>query len=289
MEELRVGDVVSRRSYGGDILFRIEGITKEGGKAVAHLRGLFTRLCADAPLEDLEKKGIHEVNRSKREFVRKQAESIQRVLRRQARSRQAAALRAGGGDDGLNFFELPGRVLHLEGDREYRDHCLHAYLQLGVPCRVIHVPEKEQAAVVYRYLRQESPDILVLTGHDGLLKEARDYRRPESYRTSRHFVEAVRRAREYESDRDKLVIIAGGCQSCYEALIEAGANFASSPERVMIHVLDPVFIAERIAFTSIYEKLPLTELLESAVTGIKGMGGIQTRGKFRLGLPRSKY
>lgn len=289
MEELRVGDVVSRRSYGGDILFRIEAITRDGGRAVAHLRGLFTRLCADAPLEDLEKKSESEVSRARREFVKKQAESIQRVLRRQARSRQAAALRAGGCEEGLNFFEIPGMVLHLEGDRDYRDQCLHAYLQLGVPCRVIHVPEQEQAAVVCRCLRQERPDILVLTGHDGLLKEARDYRRPESYRTSRHFVEAVRRAREYESDRDKLVIIAGGCQSCYEALIEAGANFASSPERVMIHVLDPVFIAERIAFTSIYEKPSLAELLESAVTGIKGMGGIQTRGKFRLGLPRSKY
>lgn len=289
MKELRIGDIVSRRSYNGDILFRIEGITREEGKAVAHLRGVFTRLCADAPLDDLEKKNVSEINQSKREFVKKQTESIQRVLRCQARSRRAAALRAGSREEGLNFFEIPGRVLHLEGDREYRDECLHAYLQLGVPCRVIHVPEQEQAAVVYRFLREENPDILVLTGHDGLLKDAREYRRAENYRTSRFFVEAVRRAREYESDRDNLVIIAGGCQSCYEALIEAGANFASSPERVMIHVLDPVFIAERIAFTSIYDKLSLADLLESAMTGIKGIGGIQTRGKFRLGLPRSKY
>lgn len=289
VKEVRVGDIVTRKSYNGDIFFRVEGITKNEGKTTVRLRGLFMRLCADAPLDDLEKKNITEINNCRREFVKKQAESIRKVLTRQDRSRQAALLRAGKREEGLNFFELPGRVLHLEGDREYREQCLHTYLQLGVPCRVVHVPEQEQAAVVYRYLREESPDILVLTGHDGLLKEAREYRSAENYRTSRFFIEAVRRAREYESDRDKLVIIAGGCQSYYEALIEAGANFASSPERVMIHILDPVFIAEKIAFTSIYEKLSLSDILDSAMTGTRGMGGIQTRGKFRLGLPRSKY
>lgn len=289
MKEVRIGDVVTRKSYGGDIFFRVEAIFQEGAKACALLRGLCIRLYADAPMEDLEKKSISEVTLYRREFVRRQGELIRQARARQSHLRRATILRNGKKEAGLNFFELPGRVLHLDGDREYRELCLHTYLQLDVPCRVVHVPEREQPALVYRYLREERPDILVLTGHDGFLKGKRDYRNIENYRHSRHFCEAVRRAREYEPGRDDLVIIAGGCQSYYEALIEAGANFASAPERVMIHVLDPVFIAEKIAFTSIYEKLFLPEILEHAVTGPKGIGGVQTRGKFRLGLPRSPY
>lgn len=285
--EIRIGDIVTRKSYGGDVFFRVELIDKK--ENTVRLRGLFMRLCADAPLDDLEKKNITEVNSSQREFVKKRSLLIRQTLTRQNRTRETALLRAGKSDAAPDFFELPGRVLHLDGDRDYREHCLHTYIRLAVPCRVLYVPEYEQPDVVYRYLREGCPDILVLTGHDGVQKGTQDYRNLENYRNSRYFLEAVCRAREFETSRDDLVIIVGGCQSYYEALIEAGANFASAPQRVMIHMLDPVFIAEKIAYTSIYEKLALSDVLERAVTGIKGMGGVQTRGKFRLGLPRSQY
>lgn len=85
---------------------------------------------------------------------------------------------------------------------------------------------------------------------------------------------------------DQLVIFAGACQSNYEALIEAGANFASSPERVMIHALDPVFICEKIAYSSVQNLLSIEDILENTITGIKGIGGFQTRGKYRKG-PRA--
>ncbi|CEO87301.1 hypothetical protein SSCH_10036 [Syntrophaceticus schinkii] len=57
----------------------------------------------------------------------------------------------------------------------------------------------------------------------------------------------------------------------------------------MIDVLDPVFIAERLAYASIYEKISLLDILEQAEMGIEGIGGVQTRGKMRLGLPRPQY
>ena len=43
---------------------------------------------------------------------------------------------------------------------------------------------------------------------------------------------------------------AGACQSHFEALIRAGANFASSPSRINIHALDPVYVVGKISFTS---------------------------------------
>jgi spore coat assembly protein len=189
------------------------------------------------------------------------------------------------GSQDAHFFEVPGRVLHLDSDEEYRELCQMHYSQLGVPCRVVQVSERDQPEAVQDYLREERPDILVLTGHDGMFKGARDLYKMTNYRHSRYFVDAVRKAREYEPGLDNLIIIAGGCHSYFEALIESGANFASSPKRIMIHALDPLLIAHHIAFTSIYDKIALPQFLEETMTGSRGMGGVQTRGKLRLGHP----
>ena len=49
-EVVKVGDIVGRRSYNSDTMFRIENIVDE----TAYLKGIFFRLTADAPLNDLE-------------------------------------------------------------------------------------------------------------------------------------------------------------------------------------------------------------------------------------------
>lgn len=69
----------------------------------------------------------------------------------------------------------------------------------------------------------------------------------------------------------------------------AGANFASSPNRVLIHCLDPVFVCEKIAYTRIDQIVSIHELINNTITGNKGIGGLQTRGKYREGYPRSTY
>ena len=69
----------------------------------------------------------------------------------------------------------------------------------------------------------------------------------------------------------------------------AGANFASSPSRVLIHCLDPVFICEKIAYTRIDQVVSITDAIDNTITGIKGIGGLQTRGKYREGYPKSSY
>ena len=213
---------------------------------------------------------------------------VMRTMKRQGRDYQPRLQCTRKEFYGNNFFELPGKVLHLDGDDEFRSLCQQHYLQMGVPCRVIHVAEARQADVVVDYLREDRPDILVLTGHDSLLKGARDLYEISNYRHSECYVKAVRRAREFQPDLDDLIIIAGGCKSYFEALIEAGANFASAPKRVLIHALDPLLVAQKIAFTSIYEKISLPKFLEETMTGPRGIGGVQTRGKLRLGHPRAR-
>ena len=103
------------------------------------------------------------------------------------------------------------------------------------------------------------------------------------------FIKAIKEARKYDPSLDSLVIFAGACQSNYEELIKAGANFASSPSRVMIHALDPLLVVEKIACSRIDKIVPLEEVLGHTVTGMKGVGGIETRGKFRLTMPSAIY
>ena len=69
-----------------------------------------------------------------------------------------------------------------------------------------------------------------------------------NYRNSKYFIQTVREARRYDRDYNKdTVIFAGACQSFFEALIMAGANFASSPARILIDYKDPLIVAQKIA------------------------------------------
>ena len=123
---------------------------------------------------------------------------------------------------------------------------------------------------------------MVLTGHDAATKRGNN----EKYKNTGYFVNAVREARKYEKSHEKLLIIAGACQSDYEDLIKAGANFASSPKRVNIHALDPAIIASCLAFSNISKDIDLIKILGKTKYGSDGIGGIITKGTMYVGYPR---
>ena len=167
--------------------------------------------------------------------------------------------------------------------------CLKVYKQLSLDAFGFAVEEKKQAEIIVELVREIKPDIVVLTGHDSIQRNTDDYLDLNNYRNSRYYIEAVRALRDYNSSYDELVIFAGACQSCYECMLDAGANFASSPSRVLIHCLDPVLVCEKIAYTRIDKIISITDVINNTITGIKGIGGLQTRGKYREGYPRSPY
>lgn len=291
MSIIKIGDIVARKSHGMDILFKVEELMEHRGRAIALLRGVDLRLYADAPVEDLEKKTPSEISSYRQAYIKQNSEMMKRIFQRRIQDREHFLSRGKGATQKVTVehFEIPGSVLHLDGDKEYLDLCMTTYSQLSIKANGFHVPEQRQSGEVVRYLIEYKPDILVMTGHDGLIKEKRDFTDINNYRHSKHFVQAVKKAREYEPGRDDLVIFAGACQSHYEALIEAGANFASSPQRVLIHAFDPVFIVEKIAYSSISEVVSLKDILNNTITGIEGVGGIESRGRFRMGYPKSPY
>jgi len=293
-KKIKVGDIVGRISYKSDVLFKVKDIREFRGECIASLKGVDVRLIADAPCDDLEVKDPEEILIYRHKMIELNNERMRKIITDRQVWRKSDDFRgiepcAEGGNKTASYFEVPGRVIHLDGDEEYLQKCMRSYLQMDIPARGFYVPEKDQPERVKEILAEHTADILVLTGHDGFIKGTRDFSRAENYHNSQSFAEAVREARKADPSRDGLVIFAGACQSHYESLLEAGANFASSPQRVLIHAFDPIFLVEKIAYTPFTELLCLKDIIENTITGEDGIGGIETQGRFRLGYPKSPY
>ncbi len=175
-------------------------------------------------------------------------------------------------------------VLHLDSDMQYLNLCLQSYEDLGINAMGIYLPIHEQPSKIFKLLQKYDPAIIVITGHDSFI-EGSDELDLDNYENSHYFIESVKKAREFQKCKDDLIIIAGACQSCYEKIIEAGANYASSPKRILVHALDPSFIVEKIIFSSINYYLSPLDAVETTNFGLDGYGGIETRGRKRISLP----
>lgn len=249
------GDFVTRISHNHDIVFKIVSI--EGG--VAFLKGVDLRLYADSSLSDLVKASVP-------------VDSDQQILEKNLRELQM---------DRSQYFYLPGKILHIDGDSDYLNRCMKFYQEMSVKANGLTISEIEMPYKIYDLLQEFQPDIVVITGHDAYLKKNRG-----DYQNSLNFIETVKEARKYEKSQDKLIIIAGACQSNYEELIKAGANFASSPKRINIHALDPAILATSLALSDRNKSIDLLSILEKTKYGKNGMGGIITNGTMYVGYPR---
>ncbi len=253
--DFREGDLVTRISHNHDIVFKI--VSVEG--TVAFLKGVDLRLYADSALSDLVKASVP-------------VDSDQQILEKNLRELQM---------DRSQYFYLPGKILHIDGDSDYLKRCMKFYREMSVKANGLTISEIDMPYKIYGLLQEFQPDIVVITGHDAYLKKNRG-----DYQNSLNFIETVKEARKYEKSQDKLIIIAGACQSNYEELIKAGANFASSPKRINIHALDPAILATSLALSDRNKSIDLLSILEKTKYGKDGMGGIITNGTMYVGYPR---
>lgn len=287
---MEIGDVVVRRSYDKDITFRIIDIKEEDGVKSYVLKGINLRIIADSSSDDLEKVDDNYLGDQDKILNSRVRGAINSAIsfREDASKRIDKSLKKEENKKDL-MFGRPGKILHVDGDSEYMETCLKVYKELSLDAIGKAIPESEQPKVIVDLVKDIKPDIVVLTGHDGVIKDTKDYLDLKSYRNSKYYIDAVKALREYNSSYDELIIFAGACQSCYENLLDSGANFASSPDRILIHCLDPVFVCEKIAYTSINNVISITDVIESTITGKNGIGGVETRGKYREGYPRSVF
>jgi spore coat assemly protein len=268
MNNLKIGDIVARKSYGGDVHFRITDIVnKNDGTKIYVLSGLLYRIIADSLEGDLVKQNLRRVHQHMQRSLLQAGIRYNRSYPSPARF----LYRTGG---------KPGRILHVDSSGEFMDMCLKFYRQSNIRAIGKIIPESEQPSEVRSLLRNTNSDILILTGHDGIKKDVDKLNSIDNYRNSKYFIQSVKEARLYEPSLDKLCIFAGACQSYYEGIMNAGANFASSPGRILIHALDPGKVGNKVALTDSRYTVTADQIAEITDSGSKGIGGIRTKGHF---------
>lgn len=260
-----IGDLVTRKSHNNDTVFKIINIENE----IAILKGVNIRLIADSSISDL----VHVDKSLEQDLIKDDRSIINRM------------------NDLINlnrdeYFYLPGKILHIDADKDYLDRCMKFYKEMNVLSYGVTLKEKDVASSLNEILERIKPDILVITGHDAYYNKDGDYTNMSNYKNSDNFIQAVKVARSYEKDHDKLIVIVGACQSNYEELIKAGSNFASSPKRINIHALDPAIIAASVSLSSKNKDIDLIKILGKTKYGTDGMGGIITNGTMYIGYPR---
>ena len=251
-----IGDLVTRKSYNNDVIFEILKIEDK----IVYLKGKDIRLYADSNIDDLLP-SINKIDNDEESFTRmKDIISLDRS----------------------EYFYLPGKILHIDGDNEYLERCMNFYKKLNIMAHGIKIKESDMSLEIEEYLKKYKPNILVITGHDAMYKR----KDKTTYKNSDKFISTIIEARKYEENQESLIIIAGACQSNYEELIKAGANFASSPKRVNIHALDPAIIASSIALSDRSIPIDLIDIIERTKYKEEGIGGIITSGTMYKGYPR---
>lgn len=275
MENIKKGDIVGRKSYGKDIIFVVSNIIYTPKNEIAILRGVIERIEADSEISDLTIISKQELEERLKELDSKVETRIQKKF--EDKDYKMGIITK---DTRTTEKILTGKILHLDGDKKYSEKSYRYYKKLGLRAVVKNIPEYRQPKLVYRLLEVYNPDILVITGHDGMIKRGIRYNDIYNYRNSKYFIETVKEARKYDKEKGKnLVIFAGACQSYFEALISAGANFASSPARILIDFLDPLVVAEKIAVTEKYKYISIDDIAYELRDGKKGISGIGANGK----------
>jgi len=246
---LKIGDYVTRRKYGNDIIFKVESINKNK----IYLKGVDLRLYADADINDLV---ICEKckKKDKKDKVRK-----------------------------LNtedYFYIPGVILHIDTDSDYLERCLEYYKEQNIKSFGYVYNIDEFKKVIVDLINKHKPSILVITGHDAYYKDT------NTYKNSKYYIETVKEVRKHFKNHEDLIIIAGACQSDYENLILSKSTYASSPKHINIHALDPAIIAASLALLDKSELANIQEILDKTEYGSNGFGGVITFGTMFTGYPR---
>lgn len=271
MNKIKKGDIVGRISYGKDIAFVVERIIKTHNKRdIAILKGLTIRVQADSTLDDLELMDQEQVEkhvRSLEEKVEKRIKQCEYIKE----EKQKFLFRE-------KIIVYTGKILHIDGDKKYTEKSNRYYKKIGLNAIVKNVPERRQPFVVKSLLQRYKPDILVVTGHDGMIRKGTNFNDLYNYRNSKYFIQTVEEARNQDLKKD-LVIFAGACQSYYEGLMLAGANFASSPARILIDFMDPLVVAEKVAITNCNKFVTIRDIEGELRDGQRGVSGIGAHGK----------
>lgn len=116
---MEIDNIVTRYKYEHDIVFRILQIEDN----ICFLEGVFVRLLADAPIDDL-KIVEEDFYRNKEEEDNHYQNEIARKIKKNNRY-------------------LYGKILHIDGDLKYLEKSQNLYNKIGIYAKCIHIKEAE--------------------------------------------------------------------------------------------------------------------------------------------------
>ncbi len=274
--EIRTGDNVILKPNPKYDLWKVIEITL-GPPVYVKIKGITNRLIKVAPEDIIEK--VDEI--TAKEILKKNKITnnihLESILKTIPSVQPCMAT-------GTNVLsKIPGIILHLDSDKRFLNGCLDYYKKNAIPAYGYAMKPEEMPSRILELLNAHNPNILVITGHDGYTNKKEPFSL-DSYLYSKYYIESVKLARKFDRNKDNLVIFAGACQSFYEALMDSGANFASSPKRISIRAYDPAVIAVEVALTPILSKVDPSEVILKAKSNFDAIGGIDTRGTLRNGI-----
>lgn len=101
----KIGDFVTRKSHNNDMVFKIMDLNDD----IAILSGINMRLTADAPVDDLNIcKGCAD------DYIKDDDALLDRMSDLVNLNRD-------------EYFYLPGKILHIDADKDYLDRCMKFY------------------------------------------------------------------------------------------------------------------------------------------------------------------
>lgn len=207
MKRIKKGDIVARKSYGKDIIFVVKHIIHTKTEKIAILKGVVDRIEADSNIEDLEIVDKKIVNEKMESLHYKMNHKI--VQTKENRGEDGTEYKIGILTPSRRNKEkiVTGKILHLDGDKKYSQKSYYYYRKLGLNAIVRNIPEYRQPKIVYQLLQMYKPDILVITGHDGMIKRGTDYHNIYNYRNSKYFIQTVKEARRYDKESNNHLVI----------------------------------------------------------------------------------
>ena len=129
----QIGDLVTRKSYNNDIVFKIIKIEDDN----YYLMGVTVRLSADAPIDDLL---IY--NDDKEDDFSPIIDEYRNLERNE-------------------YFYLPGRILHIDSDKYFLDKCMKFYKKNKVKAYGVYSNYDELSDITSEYLNKYlSPSIV---------------------------------------------------------------------------------------------------------------------------------
>lgn len=205
MSKFRKGDIVGRISYNKDVIFEISKIIKTSNKSeIIILKGITERIEADSSPEDLEIIDKRTLNNKLKILEDKISERIAYCLKN-PKDCICNSLKNG---EKRSIKVTTGKILHLDGDKRYADKSMKYYKSLGLNAVVKSIPENKQPMMIRGLLERYNPDVLIITGHDGMIKKGTAFNDIYNYRNSRHFINTVNEAKKWDGGRKNLAIFA---------------------------------------------------------------------------------